>query len=150
MEYLDTLRSEHRLVDGLFRDIEKAEKPDEKEKLYAGLASNLKPHMKGEETYFYPALKEAVEDPEDVLEAVEEHHGVHMFVHELDKMSPQDERWQAKLTVMKEMIKHHVLEEESKIFARGRSSLTGRQLDKIAAQYEALKKRRVGGNNARK
>jgi chemotaxis receptor (MCP) glutamine deamidase CheD len=46
-------------------------------------------------------------------EALEEHHVVELLIKELRKMGPKDERYHAKFTVLSEMVKHHIEEEES-------------------------------------
>ena len=67
-----------------------------------------------EEDVFYPALRRlhAAKVENMVLEAYEEHHVVKTMTRELCEADPRDERFSAKLTVLKELVAHHVEEEE--------------------------------------
>ena len=51
-----------------------------------------------------------------VLEAYEEHHVVKLVLAELPKVDPEDERFEAKMTVLEELVEHHVEEEEDEMF----------------------------------
>jgi len=51
-----------------------------------------------------------------VLEAYEEHDVVKLVLAELPRVDPEDERFEAKMTVLKEMVEHHVEEEEDEMF----------------------------------
>jgi len=56
-------------------------------------------------------------------------------------MPPSDERWGAKLTVLKENIEHHIEEEEGDMFKTARSILSEEQLEALGAQMRELKAR---------
>lgn len=143
-QLLEMLHSQHETVKGLLEQMEQTEKKSEKERLFAQLKHDLEPHMKGEEKYFYPALKEKEENKEDVLEAIEEHHAARLFLRELDGMSPDGERWDAKLAVLKEIIEHHVEEEETNIFPKAEESLSEEQMMEIGDSFENGEKRKQG------
>ncbi|HVQ24831.1 MAG TPA: hypothetical protein VMV01_06630, partial [Planctomycetota bacterium] len=53
---------------------------------------------------------------DQVLEALEEHHVAKTTLAELDKMKVDDERYEAKMTVLRESVEHHVAEEEGSMF----------------------------------
>jgi hemerythrin-like domain-containing protein len=74
--------------------------------------------MQIEEKVFYPAVKEldTKKAEEMVLEAYEEHGVVKLVLAELPKVDPDDERFEAKMTVLEELIEHHVEEEEEEMF----------------------------------
>ena len=74
--------------------------------------------MQIEEKMFYPAVKElkTKKAEEMVLEAYEEHAVVKLVLAELPKVDPEDERFEAKMTVLQELIEHHVEEEEEEMF----------------------------------
>jgi hypothetical protein len=69
-------------------------------------------HTTLEEEIFYPAFLEATEDKDTHHEAVVEHAGAKKLISEIQRMSPEDDYFEAKVTVLSEMIKHHVKEEE--------------------------------------
>jgi hemerythrin-like domain-containing protein len=77
---------------------------------------------------------------EHALEGLEEHHAAEMVLKELLALDPGDERFKAKATVLKEMIEHHIKEEEDKIFDDLESKNKG-ELDEIFSQFEEEKER---------
>lgn len=118
MDPLQLLKKQHREVEGLFKKALKAEGASERKHLMQQIAHDLELHTKIEEDVFYPAIRaiEAKKAEEMVLEAYEEHHVVKLVLKELPGVDPEDERFHAKMTVLKELVKHHVEEEEKEMF----------------------------------
>jgi len=105
------LAADHRTVEGLFEQFEKASGSDKKGKLAKQICTELKIHAQIEEEVFYPALKGKIDD--DLLkEAWVEHDGAKVLINDIEASSPDDEFFDAKVTVLSEEIKHHVREEE--------------------------------------
>ena len=105
------LKEDHRKVEGLFEQFEKARDNGRKLTLARQICMELTVHATIEEEIFYPACKDAVEaDLEH--EAYVEHDGAKVLIAEIAGSSPDDEFCDAKVTVLSEMIKHHVKEEE--------------------------------------
>ena len=101
-------------------------------------------HAHIEETIFYPALEREKETREITLEAYEEHRVVKDLLSQLDAASSADEEWEARLTVLKENVEHHVEEEEGELFDKANDVLTGDQADELGAQMQAEKNRQLG------
>jgi hemerythrin superfamily protein len=119
MDAIELLEADHRKVEKLFKEFEKAEEPDEKEQIVKQVIMELKVHTKIEEEIFYPQIEEAIKEGEELMnEAREEHHVVDLVIAELENMSPDDERYDAKFTVMMENVQHHIEEEEEEIFPK--------------------------------
>src|SRR5437016_6282138 len=119
MDAITLLKQDHKRVEELFRRFEKAgdRAHKTKRKLVDRMIEDLSVHASIEETVFYPATREARRETEDqVLESLEEHHLVKVVLAELQRMDPQDERFDAKVTVMIENVRHHVQEEEKDLF----------------------------------
>jgi hypothetical protein len=85
-------------------------------------------------------LKEAEETHDITLEAYEEHNVVKTLLAELDVLPKDDETWEAKLTVLKENVEHHVEEEEGEMFKKARKVLSTEQIEALGARLEAAKK----------
>jgi len=111
-----------------------------RESLFGKLKEELIPHMKAEERVFYPALAEEKSAREKALEALEEHHVAEMLFKELDKMPKGEERWKAKLMVFKEVVSHHIKEEESTVFEKARSVFDEDQLEMLHENFQKNKK----------
>ena len=118
MKATDLLKKQHKEVKALFKKIENTENARERRRLMNEVATNLEAHAAIEEEMFYPAVREveSKKAEEMVLEAYEEHHVVKLVLAELPKVDPEDERFHAKMTVLKELIEHHVEEEEEEMF----------------------------------
>jgi hemerythrin-like domain-containing protein len=118
MKATDLLKKQHREVKGLFKKVEKTENGDERRKLMETIAQELQMHTTIEEEIFYPAVREVESKKAQTMvdEALEEHHVVKLVLAELPKVDPEDDRFEAKMTVLSELIEHHVEEEESEMF----------------------------------
>ena len=77
---------------------------------------------------------------DDVLEALEEHHIVKWTLSELEKMAPEDERYDAKVTVLIESVRHHVEEEQEELFPKARKLLGAELLEELGTRMEKAKK----------
>jgi len=119
---VDLLRKDHETVKQLFRDFEAAEGIGEQGMIAQQILKELEVHAAAEEKVFYPAVREDSPDAGSKLdESREEHHLARLLIRELAKMTPEDERFSAKLRVLAESVRHHIKEEEAEIFARART-----------------------------
>jgi hemerythrin superfamily protein len=139
----DMLKRDHQKVKSLFRDAEDLGDRATKKlgDLYAEIKQELQVHAKIEEAVLYPALESirAKETKKLAFEAYEEHAVVKMMLLELDRAGTKDERFKAKLKVLKDIVLHHAEEEESEIFPKMRRNLSKEQRATIGTQMLALK-----------
>lgn len=104
------------------------------------IITELTTHAFIEETIFYPAARREVPDTTDhVLESVEEHHVVVWLLSELQNLSPADETFDAKVTVLIENVRHHVEEEEKEWFPLVRKALGRKRLVELGEQMTAAR-----------
>ena len=108
---LQLLAADHRKVEGLFADFEKARGTSAKEKLVRQICTELKIHSQIEEEIYYPAIRGKVEDA-DLDEAYVEHDSAKLLVNELEAAESDESYYDAKVKVLSELIEHHVKEEE--------------------------------------
>jgi hemerythrin superfamily protein len=136
MSAIDLLESQHREVEKLFSQIEKAKDSDRKTELFETIADKLAVHAAIEEHHFYPAVKE--KRTEDILlEAVEEHLGIKRVLADLLETDAEDETFDAKIKVLKEEVEHHVGEEEKDLFPKVKKLFSTAELDAIEQQMVA-------------
>jgi hemerythrin superfamily protein len=143
MDAITLLKTDHKTVEKLFKAFEKAGDRAVKTKAdtVKSIISELSVHAAIEEQIFYPAIRGDVPDTNDeVLEALEEHHIVKWVLSELESMTPTDERFDAKVTVLIENVRHHVTEEETELFPTVRKALGRKRLTELGDAMEAAKK----------
>ena len=70
---------------------------------------------------------------------VEEHHVVVWMLSELMNMDPSHERYDAKMTVLMENVRHHVEEEEQEWFPEVRKGLGRKRLQELGERMEAAR-----------
>lgn len=144
MDAITLLKTDHRTVEQLFRRFEKAgdDAHQERREVMEQIIEDLSRHAAIEEMLFYPATRATVEDVEDdALESMEEHNLVKILLAELRVMDPEHERYIAKATVLMELVRHHVEEEEEDYFPTVRDALGRRALDDLGTAMEELKER---------
>lgn len=133
------IKKDHKEVKDILNKLEKTSQNVQRDTLFNELKQEIKPHMKAEEHVFYPALEKDKKSRKDALESIEEHHVTELVLNELDAMSKSEDQWSAKLSVFKELVDHHIQEEESKIFKDAREVLSDNQFDQIAQQFKQEK-----------
>ena len=141
MNAFQLLKEDHQKVSGLFSQIEPTTERAEKTRteLFAKLKEELDIHARIEETILYPAIKQAAETREIVLEGFEEHHVVKMLLKELESLPVDTEQWTAKMKVLKENVEHHVEEEEGEMFQKARQVLSEDEINSLGEQMGQLK-----------
>ena len=108
------LERDHADVKKLFKQYEKLADAEasgeERQALATQICAMLMVHATIEEEIFYPAAREA-----EV-----EHASAKDLIAQIESMSPDDELYDAKVTVLGEYIDHHVQEEEGEMFPKCR------------------------------
>ena len=143
MDALTLLKQDHKTVNALFRKYEKLGDRAfvSKREVVDQIIEELSVHAVIEEQVFYPAVKGISEDLKDhVLESLEEHHVVKWVLDELVSLDPEHERFDAKVTVLIENVRHHVKEEETEFFPEVREVLGRKVLGEIGDLLEQAKK----------
>jgi hemerythrin superfamily protein len=134
------LKDDHKQIKKLFRQFEAAGDNAEKTKgaIVEKILEALTVHTYIENEAMYPTVRSLLPDLEDdVLESYEEHHVADVLCMELATMKPSDERFDAKVTVLIEVVEHHVEEEEDDWFPKVREGLGRKRLQEIGVDLEA-------------
>lgn len=142
------LKQDHRTVEELFAQFEKVSGDGRKEKIARQICLELSVHTKIEEEIFYPACDGKIE--EDLLkEAYVEHDGAKILITEIMAGGSDDDFYDAKVTVLKEQIEHHVEEEEKRMegmFAQARKA--GLDMDALGSELADRKAQLVADYEA--
>ncbi|HYO46344.1 MAG TPA: hemerythrin domain-containing protein, partial [Gemmatimonadota bacterium] len=146
MNVIELLKNDHEKVSKLFKSYEAAKKSEsesDKEAIVAQLCEELSVHALAEEQLFYPAVEDGSENDEKaqdmVKEGQEEHKLVKTLVAELKEMSASEEQYDAKVKVLKDLVDHHVEEEEGQMMPKAKKLLSSEELEALGTQVESRK-----------
>ena len=118
---LAMLKDDHKKVKGLFEEFKGANSRKQQE-IADTVVHELEVHAALEEELIYPAIRGQIDEDELMNEATEEHHLVHVLIGELKILDASDEIFTAKFTVLGELVKHHVKEEEGEMFPKAQKT----------------------------
>jgi hemerythrin superfamily protein len=130
------LTDQHEQIRTLFEEFDglSARASKRKQELVREMITTLVKHTEIEEQVFYPAVAAEVEGQAALVdESYEEHHAAELLLAEIDRMSPEDERFDAKVRVMTEMVTHHIEEEEQELFPEVEQALPEERRREIGA-----------------
>ncbi len=132
MKATTLLEKQHRKVEATFKKLGSGK--GDLSALVTALANDLAAHMVIEQEIFYPAVKSIKTDL--VLESYEEHAIAQYALERLIATKTDAESFQARVTALKELIEHHVEEEEDDLFPKVEKAL-GDELEVLGKQMKA-------------
>ncbi len=136
IDAIDLLERQHRVVETLFARYDTADRRERKAAIFVQIADNLAAHTTIEEEIFYPAA--FARSTKDLLrEAVEEHLSAKRVIADLLEMTSSDKNYDAKVKVLKELIEHHVKEEEEGLFLQVKKEISPPQRRALGAEMGA-------------
>ena len=135
MNAIKMLKQQHRAVEKLFKQFEAAKSEGPKQKAFQQIADDLAVHATIEEKHFYPAVKKQ-QTEEILLESVEEHLEMKRAIADLLQMDAGEEEFDAKMTVLREDVEHHVEEEETELFPKVEKLFDEDALEALGATME--------------
>ncbi len=139
MDAIQFILKDHRAIERLFKELERADRTDGASSAIRGLVRELSTHAVIEEQYVYPALRRAGEDAR-VLDALEEHHAAKLMLAELEAMRASHPRFGSKLRVLAENVRRHVAEEESELLPVLERSLDDERRRELGAVLDRAKR----------
>jgi hemerythrin-like domain-containing protein len=145
MNAIEMLKEDHEKVKKLLNELTDTTPKDERkrEQLLEKIEQELLVHTKLEEEIFYPAFRAAGDEKHEVMfyEAVEEHRAVEKLVlPDLKKIKSASEKFSGRAKVLKELVEHHIEEEEEELFAKSEKSMDAETLDELGKQMRQRKK----------
>ena len=155
MNAIDLLKTDHEKVKGILNQL--SESTDRALKKRAELLDKLELeitiHTQLEEQILYPAFKEAggKEQDEMYYEAKEEHRAVDSLVlPDLKSTDPSTPEFAGRVKVVKELLEHHIEEEETEMFPQAKKLLGNAKLEELGKEMEVMKaslKKSLSGSN---
>jgi hypothetical protein len=135
----------------MFEQFQDTHSKERQQSLATKICSELRIHTAIEEEIFYPAFLDATQETDVHHEAEIEHEAAKRLIEEIEATGSGDDHFEARISVLKEMIKHHVNEEERRggMFAKAREA--DMDLEALGAELEQRKqelKAEGGSENA--
>jgi len=140
-DVLELLEHDHREVEQMFAEFERATDAQEKRTIADKIIIELVRHSEAEEQAVYPAMRAAIEDSKEMVEhEIEEHSKAEVLMKKLDGLDPTDPSFGTLMAELKDAISHHIKEEETESFPKFRQAVDKAELDKLGTTVQALKK----------
>ncbi|WP_416424033.1 hemerythrin domain-containing protein [Pseudomonas sp. App30] len=145
MNAIELLVADHKRVKAILEQLSDSTERGVKKRtdLLAKLEMEITLHTQLEEEILYPAFKAAGSKEQDVMyyEAKEEHRTVDSLVlPDLQATDPGTVEFSGRVKVVKELLEHHIEEEESEMFPQAQELLGDAKLEELGTQMEAMKK----------
>lgn len=139
----DILEREHREVAKLLEQLCATGQKDlsKRKRLFTQIQEDLLEHSEAERQVFYRELKAHDDLKEYAFEGREEHSLVKKVLREMDRMDHANERWIVKARVLKELVEHHVEEEEQEMFPRARQAIGQERAVELGREFKAAKQK---------
>ena len=147
MDIYDVILADHEKARDMIAELDRT-KDDEGERradLFSAFKIELMMHQHVEESVFYNTLKEIEETRPDALEAINEHHVVDGLLEELDDMQKEGDEWKAKFGVLRELVEHHMDEEEDEFFEHAKKVVDKELAERMG---EEMREKKAAGIKA--
>jgi hemerythrin-like domain-containing protein len=140
-DVIELLEHDHREVEQMFTEFERATSKEQKEILRDRVIIELVRHSEAEEQAVYPMIRKTIENGDQIVEhEIDEHSKAERIMKELDTMSADDPQFGVLMQQLMDAIKEHVAEEENDVFPQFRSKVDADELNKLGETVQRLKK----------
>ncbi len=136
MDIYTELQTDHRQLLTLFDEIIAKNRKDTD--LFGRAKDIFNAHKDAEEETFYARLEQDPELRPIIQQARMEHHAANLLFKETDWMTFDEEKWMAKVKVLREMIGHHIEKEEGQIFEMSRRLLDADGANTVGESFRRL------------
>ena len=141
---LQDLHQDHEEVSGLIEQCLKTEASAERNQIFKEIMSMLTAHSEAEQQVLYKKMQKSDDEKARsfVFEGINEHQIVEQQLQQMARArNKASEQWTAQLTVLKELVNHHVKEEESTGFSCARNEFEREELEKMSGQFQRQKEK---------
>lgn len=136
MKVTELIKKEHKELTDLFEAFEK--KPSKK--IIEQVNELIHPHHFAEEEVVFPKVEQTSKPKEEVVKSLmAEHDLIVMQLNEILGMKVSDDLFEAKVSVLHEVVEHHLKEEEEVFFKHAEEVYTEAQLEKASVAFKKAK-----------
>lgn len=141
MDIYEYLKLDHEHVNQLFKQFEQIDNKDRQVQIITLLAQELLVHAKSEQETFYKVLKHHYESSDEVFHGEKEHNEIIEQVDQILSSNHVNAAWVKQVDKLKELVTHHVKEEEGDIFNKAKKVLSETQAYELKEQMHYLKQK---------
>lgn len=141
---LNTLAKEHGEVSGMMMRIEATREDDgaaTRQELFEKMAVELLSHAHAEDRTFYDALERYPESQNQLKDSRNEHQEIERHINELDAIPYSSSEWKQRFLELKNVVQHHVDEEESDVFEIAKDVMSKDELQALDERFHEEKQR---------
>jgi hemerythrin superfamily protein len=138
MNALDVLKKDHKEIKKLLSQLEDEDSGREQRNVFGEVEQKLKLHEYLEETLLYPELKKHEESKEEAIEGFVEHHTANAVLVDLSEQRAGSAEFAARAKVLKELVEHHIEEEEGELFDKAKEVLGEDRLEAMGDEMQHL------------
>lgn len=130
MDIYDRLHDDHVEIRFLMKEIEKttSRSCDKRREFFQQLKTLLVKHREFEEAVFYTAFSKTKDTKALLGEALNEHHLSAIILNDIERIPIEKRTWLGKFILLREILDHHIKEEECELFVRAKKILTAPRL----------------------
>jgi hemerythrin-like domain-containing protein len=137
MTILDDLKADHRELKAEIRAILKSDDREERVARFSHFRTLLTAHSRAEENVLYGGLEKFEKGKDEALEGTVEHEVADRLVEDLSaSRNFEADKWTARCTVLKELLEHHIEEEEDEMFKTARKQFDKKALDEMGKEFK--------------
>lgn len=147
MDIYDYLKWDHEQVSQLFKQFEKSDLEVRKKQIMALIAQELLIHAQSEQETFYQTLENYPETRDVALHGREEHQEITDLINLIVSANKFGAAWEKKVIELKNIVEHHVNEEEGEIFKKAKKVLSEDDAYILKEKMHYLKQQLLLKNN---
>ena len=140
MNVFDMLEQEHDKVKKSLQSVMRSMSSSDSDKLRE-ICMDLERHMSVEEEVVYPRLRKIDEISDLIADGYEEHGEVKDVLKKIKRNDMDVESCEDELEKLRDLIDHHVREEENQVFPTARKTLSENEIDKLTEQASNAKEK---------
>lgn len=141
MKIFEELKEDHKTLRKLSDELlETKGASDKRKEAFQELKTVLKTHAKSEERNFYIPMLEHDKSQEHARHSISEHHDIDEKIEELEEKDMDSSEWMEAAKELKELVEHHLDEEEEDIFEVAAEVLTEEQQENLGRHYRTMMK----------
>lgn len=135
--FFEILIEDHKKVKNLFLQMETASSGSDR--IFSEIQEELKTYMDVEEKFLYPTLEKEIQARDMAMASNEEHQVTKDVLQGMSSISQSDQRWKAKVAVLRKLVNHHIKEEEDSLFPIAKKVLDEKTIQDITQNIQQAK-----------